>query len=225
MSLHWKSGEIKKNFFDLAHTCTWKFLPTKRIDFQQSWNRHARSIAAYCMHNQIGMQTSSLPPAKRLRVLPPLITKGASIMAEDARCIELHLRGKHLNSCDERSAGWEVLNLAAKHQVLHWVGNCFSDAANRKPVSTWPTLDSQGKMLCGGMRCFDFEHLFDTYRAYMDPCSQVRAMHLEDLSVMRLSDMARIIEQQIVPTLLARSENLQLEARMQQPQQQSISRY
>ena len=146
-------------------------------------------------------------------------------MAEDARCIELHLRG--LLSSPQSGPGcgrgegfppcaWEVLDLASKHQILNLVGNSFSDQAHRKTISSWPTLDSQGRMMCGGMRRFNFEHLFDTHKAYLDPCSQVGAVRLEDASVMRLSDMASIIEQQIVPLLLARSENLQQEAKRMQ---------
>ena len=166
------------------------------------------------------------------RILPVFIVKGAAAMAEDRKCIEQHLcsiRSDRRNRPfdDEKdsfpvkrhcsratstqlllqrpSANAQILDAAARHQVLNLVGNVFSSRS--ASIRSWPTIESHGNMLCGSH--FKFDRLFDTYRAYLDPCAQVRATALLDPSLLSLDDVAAVIEKQVLPSLLIHSDVLQ----------------
>ena len=168
------------------------------------------------------------------RILPPLIIKGAAAMAEDAACISSTLFNRCTSLEDVITNDEEmrpakkrqrrtlknphsrqrtiIMDIAARAEVLGYVGNCFGSRS--QSVSSWPTINSHGKMLLQGgggggrgRRPFNFDILFDTHRAYMDQASQIGALCLDDDDDGEpdLKDVANIIEQQIVPPMLAKS--------------------
>lgn len=126
-------------------------------------------------------------------------------MAEDRHCISEAL------FCDDQTRPAKrqktsstqriLLDLVARSEILGHVGNCFSNHA-KSSVSSWPTIHSHGKMLCRQSR-LNFDNLFGTHRSYMNPNEQIRALVLENES--DLESLAKTIEQQIVPALVAKS--------------------
>jgi hypothetical protein len=182
-----------------------------------------------------------LPPqvaAKRhCRVLPPFMIKGAAAMAEDARYLETQFDSTRSASgpLEEEKGGdycrSMILSLAAKHQIVDLVGNEFASASSSSSSSssslrTWPTIESQGKMLLlplsninnnnhNTRRRFDFAHLFETHKNYMNPHKQLGAVVLPTNVITCLEDVVELIDNQIVPDLVSQSETLQ--------QMQSIS--
>lgn len=74
-----------------------------------------------------------------------------------------------------------IMDLVARSEIVGLVGNCFS--ASRCSISTWPTLKTQGGMMC--RHPFDFDHLFSTYATYLDPRTQVGSVELEGLREMQ----------------------------------------
>lgn len=150
---------------------------------------------------------------KRPRILPPILLSGAAAMAEDAQCIasalSLSLRGQGKGNKRQRTRGHHesqqlfIMDLAARAEILGYVGNCFSSRS--RTTSTWPALESHGKLLL--KHPFDFDHLFDTHRSYMDQAAQVGALALASCEQFpsTLEQVAQLIEQQIVPSMMASS--------------------
>jgi hypothetical protein len=153
--------------------------------------------------------------------------KGAAAMAEDARYLETKFhdaassdlvpKGRMGSSSSCQSM---ILSLAAKHQVVDLVGNEFAGGSSSSLLRTWPTIESQGKMLLlpssqakslsdNNRRRFDFAHLFETHKNYMSPRKQLGATVLPPDEVSCLEDVVELIEKQIVPALIQQSETLQ----------------
>lgn len=138
-------------------------------------------------------------------------------MAEDAQCISSTLfnrctslteaPAKKRQKTNPQSCQLLIMDIAARAEVLGYVGNCFGSRS--QSISSWPTIESHGKMLLHGGRGgrpFNFDILFDTHRVYMDPSSQIGALCLdEDDNELDLKMVANIIEQQIVTPMLAKS--------------------
>lgn len=171
--------------------------------------RVSLSIKASTIRDSKQNMRSAMPPLCARRNLPPLLLKGAAAMAEDADCISQTLLATHDDDqrpCKRRrtlqcsSPRNQILDAAARAEIVGYVGNCFGER-----VSTWPTLQTQGRMMC--RQPFDFDHLFSTYRTYLDPRRQIGSIELEGLT--SLEDVAQLVEKQIVPDLMDRSQLLQ----------------
>lgn len=164
---------------------------------------------------------------KEARILPSFIVKGAASMMEDAKYMESHLlllgsgQQQQQHPFSFMPAVNQILDLAARHQIVHLVGNRFLDggkncrASSSSSLQTWPTLETQGKMLLlpapsiASKRRFNFEHLFSTHRTYLlHPGKQLGATILQG-GIRSLEEVAGIVEKRIVPMLVQRSEILQ----------------
>lgn len=126
-------------------------------------------------------------------ILPPFIIKGAAAMKDDEAYIQKQLSqaaaavgaessymippaAKRLrcmsssSSNNPHAAEDLLLDMAARHQVLHMIGNVFS-AKRSASISNWPGIHAHANMLFKPF--FKFEDLFSTYESYMDASLQL----------------------------------------------------
>jgi hypothetical protein len=164
---------------------------------------------------------------KQRRTLPPFMLKGANAMLEDAKYLESGLKNnKDIKTATTmQEARNQLLDLVARHQIVHLVGNQFLSCSssrnkkskNKSSLSSWPTIEMQSRILLlpqktptlsssTSSRRFNFEHLFDTHRTYMNPDEQLGSIALN--GVYSFSELGDLIEKQIVPSLVQQSEIL-----------------